>query len=874
MTKKIKKKQKISKMTVDEKELKSTTIPDPAVTIGMAAIGINRIQPIDIPKYLIMHPALPRGIEIKANRMIVLVDDDLKSNIILNDTDEKLLREGAKIENIKDVRIEAQQYCKKILDDSGGPLLLKKMATGAYRFGTSFVVLQTNKGENKVLRMEYQHEIFFGAARYPLQQKGENVNWGTMPMSERKELTGQMKIDRKTKKIAKYSQWTYKYPQSYADNYKTASATFVDTYTNPKLKNVGSGPLVQVGREYDQSEVMQLFFDSIGDEPLGISLVQYLHLTIKYLLNMERGCAQTQVNFGFNKWVAETPFKDEGKMKTFGKSISKVNVDAIVVLPEGIKLTNIMPGQTEFDRVHPIYMRLIAIRLGIPMPLITQDGTCYTEDTETLTDKGWKSWWEITEEDMIMAYDKDNNKLFFEKPSDFMLYPYEGKVYEFDNKCTNFCVTPNHNVLMRTYSNNSVYKTVRADQIENEYITVKTNGQFVDENNEEIITLPSSIPHTNSIYKEIPEQKFESKELMKLLGWYFSEGCVVYGQVRITQKEGNNCDEIRDILNNLNLDFNEIKDNRDIIPIIDFRIKNITLAKFLYNFGKRSFEKFLPEIIKNRNVSEIKLFLDTFCKGDGHINKVGHKSYSSSSKKLIDDLQYLVFKCGFKSKISESVDTRYNGQQKMFSLSVHKNLKGETILIKDENVIEKDYKGQVYCFETSVGFFVTRRNGKIAIQGNSTNKSTIVEQRKDMYDDFKADELTIERSVNDGFFKSCKVKYPDYSTAQLDAIVPYFRFNLPPEDKDVVMERDLQFSLMIRNFASASKAFAESGNIGVLESIGKKTEQLLHASMDLEFDPKKVKVEITKIDQEDNSSDDEKDIDQQTDDLKKKKDDE
>ena len=90
---------------------------------------------------------------------------------------------------------------------------------------------------------------------------------------------------------------------------------------------------------------------------------------------MEKAGAQTQVNFGFNKWVATTPFKDEGKMRAFGKTLANIQIDSVVVLPDGITLTNIAPGTTEFAQIHPIYMKLIAIRLGIPMPLLAQDGT-------------------------------------------------------------------------------------------------------------------------------------------------------------------------------------------------------------------------------------------------------------------------------------------------------------------------------------------------------------------------------------------------------------------------------------------------------------------------------------------------------------------
>lgn len=357
-----------SKFAVDEKELKSKTIPNPVVLGGMEEIGLTRIKPAEIPQYLLMHPALSRGIEIKANRMIRLVDEDLEQNVLVN-------RGGGEEAE------KARDKCRKVLYDSGGPLFLKQLCMGANRFGTSFSMIQTNQAENDVLRYEYQHPIFFGPARYPEKLKGPGVDWGDVPMRERSKLSGKMKINPKTKKIAKYTQFTKTYPEREDHNYKYGTQEYVNTRTHPGMKTKGPGNITPFGPEFDESTVFQLAFDRIGDEPLGIPLVQFLQLTIKYLLNMEKAGAQTMVNFGFNKWVANTPFKTEQKMKSFAKTLSNIQKDSVVVLPENIDLRNIIPGTTEFDKIHPIYMRLLAIRLGIPMPLLVLDGTSTNKST-------------------------------------------------------------------------------------------------------------------------------------------------------------------------------------------------------------------------------------------------------------------------------------------------------------------------------------------------------------------------------------------------------------------------------------------------------------------------------------------------------------
>jgi len=371
----------MSKFALNEEDLKLQTWPDPVVTGGNQEIGLKIITPIEIPPFLLMHPALPRGIEIKANRMVRLTDENLLNNIVPNVSKHKSA-------------VEAADYCRKITYDSGGPLFLKEMVGGAFSFGNTFAILQTNKAETEVLKFEYQHPIFFGPAFWPTDNNSA-VGWGDMPQTSKGQLAGKMKIDPKTKKIAQYTQYTKASTNkdsgsgggigmqntfSYENNIATpapyaATNAYYDTKTDPKLVNRIPGNLVQVGNEFKNDQVIQLFFDRIGDEPMGLSLVQTLHLTIKYLLNMERGGAQAMVNFGFNKWVAKTPFKDIKKMKEFGKTLANLQKDSVVVLPANTEMANIAPGDTEFESIHPIYLDLIAMRLGIPMTLLTQDGT-------------------------------------------------------------------------------------------------------------------------------------------------------------------------------------------------------------------------------------------------------------------------------------------------------------------------------------------------------------------------------------------------------------------------------------------------------------------------------------------------------------------
>jgi len=58
-----------------------------------------------------------------------------------------------------------------------------------------------------------------------------------------------------------------------------------------------------------------------------------------------------------------------------------------------------------------------------------------------------------------------------------------------------------------------------------------------------------------------------------------------------------------------------------------------------------------------------------------------------------------------------------------------------------------DYKGIVYCYETSTGLYFTKRNGKITIQGNTSETQERLEHEKGTYPHFKRIERIISKEI-------------------------------------------------------------------------------------------------------------------------------
>lgn len=404
--------EEISKMTLDESKLNAITVPNPALAMGIPGIGVHKVPKQLVPMLLLNHPALPRAIDIKSNNMFNLIDDNLERNIIVNKKGSK----GKESNSNMPTPEEAADYCKTILDNSGGPVYVKDLVVGTYRFGTSNGILQQNKAKTEVLRFEHQHELFFGPARWPTIKQGKDVKWDNIPRIEREKLFGKIKIDPKTKKISKFTQFTLQseaekdgkncgypgygfgygdqygyesyghnsYPVGppnpygnqgqYKNNYDANTGVLTNTMQVPNQNKYSSMPICPVGPEFDQRIIQHLLFDRMGDEQLGIPLVQTIQLVINDLLGIERAGAQSTINFGFNKYVANTPYKNGPKMQEFAASLASINTDAVVVLPADIDMKNIEPSQVNLDVIHAVYINLIAMRTGIPVPILTGQG--------------------------------------------------------------------------------------------------------------------------------------------------------------------------------------------------------------------------------------------------------------------------------------------------------------------------------------------------------------------------------------------------------------------------------------------------------------------------------------------------------------------
>lgn len=356
---------------------------------------------------------------------------------------------------------------------------------------------------------------------------------------------------------------------------------------------------------------------------------------------------------------------------------------------------------------------------------------CFSDDTEILTDNGWKLIKEVVVGDSVATLNTETKEIEYQEPTDYIVNDYEGKMIELTNlkKSIECLITPNHLVLRTDRDKKKLFKQ-QADSLTDKGYIPRT-GNWTG-NNEEYFELPeyhnewdwiSKDSHDNDYLvctrvKHEPILKILMKDWAALLGWYISEGSTHDSSngnpstVVISQTK--HVEIIREILDRLPFKY---KYNGH-----SFRFSSIQVATHLKEFGL-CYEKFVPDYIKSSSPEIIRIFLDNFNLGDGSIHK-GNKVYFTTSKRLADDLQELIFKVGsvcnivFNDNAGTSMSVngksyiRRRGNYTLYEHNKFTDFWFETGCRKARYIKEVDYNGKVYCLTVPNGTVYVRRNGK------------------------------------------------------------------------------------------------------------------------------------------------------------------
>jgi GTP cyclohydrolase I/LAGLIDADG-like domain len=327
---------------------------------------------------------------------------------------------------------------------------------------------------------------------------------------------------------------------------------------------------------------------------------------------------------------------------------------------------------------------------------------CYDDKTEILTSEGWKFFKEIQKENKVGQVDIDTRELTFVNPTNVVAYKYNGKMVGIKSLSTDLLVTPDHRVCYlsewKFYNRKDKWQIAPALSLMKKYIVIPRVCNWMGKNCDNI---------------KIGKYKISFGNFVKLFGIWVSEGCVTMAGHRkffvVSQSQKSKYFlEIDELFKDLKVKYIKCKSNGSI----QFRIEDSDFYKFFKIFGK-SKDKYVPDMIKRASAEYLRLFLDWYIKGDGHIKKNKAVHFVSKSERLIDDIQEICVKMGIGC-------TKQNNKT-YYRMETHRTRKGEDkwySKIMPRNFSIQNYEGMVYCVSVPKGLLMVRRNGRVAVSGN------------------------------------------------------------------------------------------------------------------------------------------------------------
>ena len=324
------------------------------------------------------------------------------------------------------------------------------------------------------------------------------------------------------------------------------------------------------------------------------------------------------------------------------------------------------------------------------------------DEGEVLTVDGWKDIAEVTSSDKVHSLDA-HGALVIKQVTSVSSYDIDEDITRVRKKNLYMSMTNDHRVLYKKHGSD-VYKISRWTEHTGKSIQVaRTSTSYNTHGN---LTLPGKF--TDSI------------KFAKFLGLYIAEGS--FGKPRggnykviITQLKKQNHKFVESILDAYTFCYSKNG---------DFQITNKELWEYVEQFG-RSYDKHFPrDFLNTASYEQLTAAFEAYILGDGNWQSDTACTAYTTSPQLVDDLQEIAAKLGYKTQYKKYVLPNINHNDKY---CVYFNKKSVDTRVdkapanRDDTCLEP-YKGKVYCITVQdTESFVLRQKGCVWISSNTAN---------------------------------------------------------------------------------------------------------------------------------------------------------
>ncbi len=356
---------------------------------------------------------------------------------------------------------------------------------------------------------------------------------------------------------------------------------------------------------------------------------------------------------------------------------------------------------------------------------------CFDQNTEILTNNGWRTIDTIQKWDRPYSYNIEKDIIELDTLKEIIIRPFDGILYYASNQHVEYAVTDEHRMLVR----NEVHRYKRKTSTELTEKAKKYFDSLKTENYKYHIELAKDVYKKRRYFKCAGFSDCKNEydiNILRLCMATIADGFLTFKQDRFhgigfnLVKERDKS-ELEDILENLGIHYTKrfstqhLRQGTDNVYTYFINSKN---SKEIYEIiGKN---KKIPKWFLSLKPEILHQLIITYAKFDGSLNtrKKEHSSITIFSKdeENIDRLQIMCIFCNLRcvKKTFKKMESNIKGckftMDKFFHLYITQS--------RSESRVNEDlhrrfyYNGKVWCISTKNGTVITRRNGKISIQGN------------------------------------------------------------------------------------------------------------------------------------------------------------
>jgi hypothetical protein len=331
---------------------------------------------------------------------------------------------------------------------------------------------------------------------------------------------------------------------------------------------------------------------------------------------------------------------------------------------------------------------------------------CYSQDTEILTEQGWKTFGQLTYQDKVAQWDE--GIINYVTPQDIIWQEFEGDMYMHQNKNIDQLVTSEHRVYIQNYKRPGFSKVITASELLNE------------------ISSDSRIPVAGICVDG--EDSLEPNFLRLLVATqadgYLAKDCSSIVFTFVKEKKIERMLHILDSVRaSFKISYHTRKGRTETIIRLSSSPLTVEIRSWL---GKdKSFtSKFINLSQRLREIFILELkFWDGTETNSGYI-------LDTTCQKSVDIVQAVSTSLGIKCTKTE-FDRKTNfGMCHIWRAFISKKaLAWSSVRTANKGVVP--YKGFVGCVTVPSSFVVVRRNGKTFVSGNSVNSRKLGISRTD-----------------------------------------------------------------------------------------------------------------------------------------------